>query len=120
MDMQKGKITVMSMVVFCILVLAAIMAFRYFANGIENKQIKKEIFDEMGVFRGPELTDAKIREIVGNVLGKRSLQPLEVYSELKSNGTILFSYKYEVSVNYILFKRNEIVEVDDEMENYGG
>lgn len=118
--MQKGKITFMSMIVFCILVLAAIMAFRYFASGIEKKEIKKEIFDEMGVFRGPQLTEAKIEEIVSRVLSKRSLQPLEIYSEFKANGTISYSYKYEISINYLLFKHNEIVEVAGEIENYGG
>lgn len=120
MNMQKGKITIMNIIVFCILVLAAIMAFKYLANGIDKKQIKKEIFDEMGVFRGPQLTEAKIEEIVNMVLNKRSLQPLEVFSEFKSNGKIFFSYKYEISVNYVLFKRIEIVTVEDEMENFGG
>jgi hypothetical protein len=102
------------------LVLAAFMAFKYLANGIEKKQIKKEIFDTIGVLRGSQLTDAKVREIVDQVLNKRSLQPLEVFSEFKSNGKIYFSYKYEVSIDYLLFKRNEIVAVEDEMENYGG
>jgi hypothetical protein len=120
MNMQKGKTTILNVIVFCILVLAAFMAFKYFANGIDKKQIKKEIFDEMGVFRGSQLTDAKIREIIGQVLNKRSLQPLEIYSEFTSDGKIYFSYKYEISVNYLLFKRTEIVAVEDEMENYGG
>jgi hypothetical protein len=120
MNMQKGKITVLSVIIFSIMVLAAVMAFKYFAYGIEKRMIKKEIFDVMGVFRGPQLTDAKIREIVGQVLSKRSLQPMEVYSEFQSNGKINFSYKYEISINYILFQHTEIVSVEDEMENFGG
>lgn len=120
MNMQKGKITIKDTIVFCILALAALMAFKYFANGIEKKQIKKEIFDEMGVFRGPQLTEAKISEIIGQVLNKRSLQPLESFSEFKSNGKIYFYYKYQIIVNYFFFKSNEIVTVEDEMENYGG
>lgn len=120
MDMQKGKMTIMSVIAFCILVLGGLMAFKFFANGIDNKQIKKEIFDEMGVLRGSQLTDAKIREIVGQVLNKRSLQPLEINSEFKSNGKIYFSYRYEVTINYVLFKHKELVAVEDEMDNYGG
>lgn len=118
--MQKGKITITSMVVFCILVLAAVMAVKYFGSGIEKKQIKKEIFDEMGIFRGSQLTDAKIREIVEQILKKRSLQPLEVYSEFKSGGKVEFSYSYELTTDYILFKRTEVVEVNAAMDNYGG
>jgi dissimilatory sulfite reductase (desulfoviridin) alpha/beta subunit len=118
--MQKGKITIMSVIVFCILVLGAMMAYKYLANAIDNKQIKKEIHDEIGVIRGYQLTEARIEETVGKVLNKRSLQPLEVFSEFKSNGKIHFSYKYEVSINYILFKHIEKVEVEEEMDNYGG
>jgi hypothetical protein len=120
LSMQKGKMTIMNIIVFCVLVLAAIMAFKYIASGIDKKQIKKEIFEEMGVFRGPQLTDAKIREIVDQVLNKRSLQPLEVFIEFKSNGKIYYFYKYEIGINYLLFKRSEIVEVEGEIENYGG
>jgi hypothetical protein len=120
MNKQQGKITILNVIVFCIMVLAALMAIKYLAKGIDQKQIKKEIFDTMGVFRGTQLTDAKIREIIGQVLSSRSLQPLEINIEFKSNAKIYFSYKYEVSVNYILFKRNEIVVIEDEMENFGG
>jgi hypothetical protein len=120
LSMQKGKMTIMNIIVFCVLVLAAIMAFKYIASGIDKKQIKKEIFEEMGVFRGPQLTDAKIRDIVDQVLNKRSLQPLEVFIEFKSNGKIYYFYKYEIGINYLLFKRSEIVEVEGEIENYGG
>jgi hypothetical protein len=120
MNMQKGKITILNVIVFCIMVVAAIMAFKYFASGIDKKQIKKEIFDEIGTFRGTELNETKVREIIGKVLNKRSLQPLEVFSEFKSNGKISFFYKYEISIDYLLFKSNEIVEVEGEMDNYGG
>ena len=120
MNLQKGKITFLSVIVFCILAMAALMAFKFIANGIDKKQIKKEIFDTIGTFRGSGLTDAKIREIVGQVLNKRSLQPLEVFSEFKSNGKIYFSYNYEVTINYLLFKHKEIVAIEGEMDNYGG
>jgi len=118
MNMQKGKITILNIIVFCIMVLAALMAFKYVANGVDKKQIKKEIFDTIGVLRGSQLTEVKVREIIDQVLNKRSLQPLEVFSEFKSNGKIYFSYKYKISVNYLLFKRTEIVAVEDEMNNY--
>jgi hypothetical protein len=120
MNMQKGKITITNLIFFCIVVFAGFMAFKYIANGIEKKQIKKEVFDGIGVFRGSHLTDAKIKEIIGEVLGKRALEPLEVYDEFKSNGMVYFYYKYEITVNYLLFKRKEIIEVEEDMENYGG
>jgi hypothetical protein len=118
--MQKGKITLLSLMVFCILVLAAFMAFKYIANGIDKKQIKKEVYDTIGVYRGSRLTDAKVREVIGQVLNKRSLQPSEIFFEFIGKGRIYYYFKYEVSINYLIFKRNEIVEVEGEMDNYGG
>lgn len=118
--MKKGKITVMNMVVFCILVIAGVMAFKHVAGAVDKKQIKKEIFDEMGIFRGTALTEEKIREIVIAVLAKRSLQPIDIYADFDEKGKISYYYKYKLTINYILFKRSEEVEVDGEMENYGG
>ncbi len=118
--MKQGKITLMSIIVFCILVFAGLMAFKYAVGTIDKKQIKKEIFDEMGIFRGAALTDEKIREIVIQVLAKRSLKPLEIYSEISEKGKVYYYYKYELNINYILFKNSEIIEVEGEMENYGG
>lgn len=118
--MTKGKITVTSVFVFCILAMGGLMAVKHFGSGIEKKQIKKEIYDEMGIYRGPQLTDAKIRAIVDQVLAKRSLQALEVFSEIKSNGKVEYSYSYELITNYILFQRSETVTVNDSMDNYGG
>lgn len=120
MNMQKGKITIMNVIVFGILVLAVIIAIRFIAKGIDQKQIKKEVFDTIGVVRGSTLTDAQVREIITEVLEKKSLQPLEISVEFKSNNKVHYSYKYEMTVNYILFKHSEIVAVEDEMENYGG
>ena len=118
--MKQGKITIMNMIVFCILVLAGLMAVKHIAAGVDKKQIKKEIFDEMGLFRGSALTDEKISDIVTAVLAKRSLEPIDVYSEFSEKGKIYYYYKYELIINYLLFKRKEIVEVEGDMENYGG
>ncbi len=118
--MQKGKITVINTLVFCVLVFLGMMVFKYTAARIDQKQIKKEIFDEMGVFRGPQLTPARIEAIVTKALAKRSLEPLEVFAEISDKGIISFYYEYEMTVDYILFKRTETIEVEDTMENYGG
>jgi hypothetical protein len=118
--MQKGKITFVNTLILCVLVVAGVVVFKYAVSRIDQKQIKKEIFDEMGVFRGPQLTQDKFEAIVAKALAKRALEPLETSFEINAKGLISFYYQYEQTVNYILFKRTEIVEVEDEMENYGG
>lgn len=118
--MQKGKVTITSVMTFGILVLIALMTFKYFAANIDKKQIKKEVFDEVGIFRGSGLDEEKIREIIVQVLSKRSLKPMEIFAEIDSKGMVYYFFKYELTINYILFKRKELVEVEAEMENYGG
>lgn len=118
--MQKGKLTISNSIVLGILLLAGVMAFKYVSSQIDQKQIKKEIFDEMGVFRGPQLTQAKFEAIVTKALAKRSLEPLEMFFEISEKAIVSFYYQYEITVNYLLFKRIETIEVEDEMENYGG
>lgn len=118
--MQKGKITIANIIIICILVLAGVMTFKYVTSQIDQKQIKKEIYDEMGVFRGPQLTQARFEAIVTRALEKKSLEPLEMSFEISAKGIIHFYYQYENTVDYLLFKRSELVEVEDDMENYGG
>jgi hypothetical protein len=121
MNVQKGKVTFLSVIAFCILVMAALIAFKYFANSIEKKQIHKEVVDTLGVTRNEDITDAKVKAIIEKILKQKSLEPLEVYAEVdRRKGKIHFSFKYEISTNYLLFKRNEIVEIEDEIDMYVG
>jgi hypothetical protein len=118
--LKQGKITLMNMIVFCILVLAGVMALKHAAGAIDKKQIKKEIYDEMGIFRGAALTEGKVEQIITDILAKRGIEPLDISYELDDKQKIHYYYKYELTINYLLFKRSEIVEVEGEMENYGG
>ena len=118
--MKQGKITLMNMIVFCILVLAGVMVFKHAAGAVDKKQIKKEIYDEMGIFRGQALTEEKVAQIVTDILAKRGIEPLDISYQIDEKNKIHYYYKYELVINYILFKRSEIVEVEGEIENYGG
>jgi hypothetical protein len=121
MNRQKGKITFLGMIVFLIMALAAFMAFKYIVGSIDKKQIRIEVIDSLGSIRGAQLTDALVRETIERILNEKSVKPMEIYSDLgRSKGKIYFLFKYEMSINYLLFKHNEIVEVEDEIDNYGG
>gem|GEM_PF-694461 len=120
MNGQRGKITFMNLVVFLILVLGGFMAFKYIATGIEKKQIKKEVFDTLGSIRGGEMESSQIQAAIERLLEKKKIEILEVYAELdKNKGMIYFYYKYKINTNYLLFRRSEIIEVEDEMASYG-
>jgi uncharacterized protein YneF (UPF0154 family) len=121
MNKQKGKITFLGLVVFLVMVLVAFMAFKYIASSIEKKQIHKDVIESLGAIRGASLSDTMVRETIERVLNESAVKTLEIYSELgRTQGKIYFSYKYEVSVNYFLFKHSEIVAVEEEIDNHGG
>ncbi len=120
MNGQRGKITFMNLVVFLILVLGGFMAFKYIATGIEKKQIKKEVFDSLGSVRGGETDNAELTAVIERILEKKQIEPIEVFAQLdKNKGMIYFYYKYKINTNYLLFRRSEIIEVEDEMASYG-
>jgi len=111
----------MNLIVFFILVFGGFMAFKFIANGIEIKQIKKEVFDTLGNTRGGERGNAEIIEIIEGVLKKKEIEILEVNANVdRSKSLTQYSFRYKIETNYLLFKRSEIIEVVDEIENYGG
>lgn len=121
MNGQRGKITFMNLIIFLILVFGGYMAFKYIASGIEKKQIKKEVFDTLGSTRGGEADEAKIIAVIESILEKNKVEILDVAAEVdRSKAMIYYNFKYKLETNYMLFKRSEIIEVIDEMPNYGG
>jgi hypothetical protein len=116
---QSGKITFMNLVVFVILVFGAFMAFKYIANGVEKKQIKIEVHDTLGSTRGGEADNAQLEAEIGSILSKRKIEILEISVNV-DKGIIHYSFSYKIETDYVLFKHSEVVEVVDELANYGG
>ena len=121
MNGQRGKITFMSLIVFLILVFGGFMVFKFIVAGIEKKQIKMEVFDTLGSMRGGDADNSQIMATIERILEKKKVEILEVSADVdKTKGIIYYSFKYKIDTDYGLFKRSEIVEVIDEIPNYGG
>jgi hypothetical protein len=118
MNGQRGKMTFMSLIAMVILLVGGFMAFKYIGTGLEKKQIKKEVFDMLGTFRGSQMDGAKAMESIEEVLQRKHVEILEVYAEIDKGGVIHYSFKYKIDTNYLFFKRSEIIEVADEIANY--
>lgn len=117
---QRGKMTFMSLIAVVILVLGGYMAFKFIGTNLENKQIKKDVFNAIGEVRGHDFTNAELQGIIEGILQKHGVEILELSAELdKGKAVIHYSFKYKVETDYWLFKRSEIVEVIDQIENFG-
>lgn len=117
---QRGKMTILSLVALVILVLGGYMAFKFIGSNLENKQIKKDVFNAIGEIRGQDFTNAQLQGIIEEVLLKHGVEVLELNADLdKGKALIRYSFTYRIETDYWLFKRSEIVEVTDQIENYG-
>jgi predicted DNA-binding protein with PD1-like motif len=110
----------MSLIALLILVIGGFMAFKYIGTSMEKKQIKKEIFDTVGTVRGGELGNAEVAEIIENILKRSDIEILELSTDVnRSTNVIHYHLKYRIETDYLLFKKSEIVEVNEQIENYG-
>ncbi len=117
---ERGKMTILSLIALVILVLGGYMAFKFIGTNLENKQIKKDVFNAIGEVRGHDFTSAELQGIIEGVLQKHGVEILELNAELdKGKSIIHYSFKYRVETDYWLFKRSEIIEVTDQIENFG-
>ena len=117
---QRGKVTFMSLIALVVLVLGGYMAFKFIGTNLENRSIKKDVFNAIGEVRGHDFTDAELQGIIEAILVKRGVEILELSATLdKGKAMISYSFKYRIETDYWLFKRSEIVEVVDEIPNYG-
>lgn len=119
MKREAGKMTFLSLVAVAILALGGFMAYKYIGSNLERKQIKKEVFDTVGIARGSSLEEASLTEVIEGVLAKHDVEVLDAGVETQG-GMIRYYFSYSQEVNYLFFKRTETVEVSDEMDGYGG
>jgi hypothetical protein len=120
MNGQRGKMTFMSLIAMAILIVGGFMAFKYIGSNLEKKQIKKEVFDILGSTRGGDRDDAELVALIDEVLKKRQIEVLDVAATLdRGNSVIRYSFSYRIEIDYLFFRRSEIVEVIDQIENFG-
>ncbi len=119
MNGQAGKMTLMSLIAVAILAAGGFMAFKYVGSNLERKQIKKEVFDTLGIARASDRDEASLAKVIEGVLAKHQIEILDVGVEL-SQSIIRYRFSYQQEVNYLFFKRVEVIEVADEMDAYGG
>jgi hypothetical protein len=115
---QQGKATLMSLIVVAIIFIGGFMAFKFIGTGMEKKQIKKEVFDTLGSTRGADRENEQLEAIIESILEKRNVEILEIHAELEKS-VIHYTFSYRILIDYLLFKRSEVVTVEDQIENYG-
>ena len=55
---------------------------------------------------------------IEGVLQKKKIEVLALSSELDARNVFHYRFQYKLETDYLLFKKSEVVEVVDQIENY--
>lgn len=122
--MNKGKITLKSLIIFFLLVYVGYYAFLEISSNVEKEQIEKEVTDLLGTIRGAKLTETDAEDAIEKfVLQKKhniSLGENDVLSvtiDSKSE-RIYFDISYEKILNFIFFTKTKRFDVQGSVGLY--
>ncbi len=117
---QSGKSTLFNLILFVVVCYGGYATFKYLEAGSTKKQIKKDVYDTLGVIRGSELTPEKAREAILKVMTSHNVDRDSGTAQVEvSAGKITYEIAYSLTVDYLLFKKVEQVNVRTTMDNYG-
>ena len=121
---QRGRITFLSFLAILIIVYGGFVAIKMLGSSFADKQIEKEVIESLGATRGSHFTDEMGVELIIKILQKNNVifdkEDKDVISVTVNDkkGTIEFYYRYKVEINLILFKKQRVVEVRNEVSAY--
>jgi hypothetical protein len=122
---QKGKITFFTLILLIILIYGAFVAIKLLGANFQESQIKKEVYDTIGIMRGSDFTPERGAEAIRKVLRKNDNvifdENEEDAIEINLDKRVLsYYFRFQIEIDLLLFKQMRLVEIEDAMERYGG
>jgi len=120
MKKQEGKITIISLVLAILLIYGGFCGFKYLQTSFVKKDIAKGVVDSLGKIRSGTIPLEKISEQIGTVLENNDVlfDPGDI-SVSRDQGVIHYSFNYDLTTDYLIFKHLQNVEVVNDIESYG-
>jgi hypothetical protein len=121
---ERGRINFTGLIMLCIIVYGGYAVVKLIAESAMETQIRKEVIDTLGTMRGADFADedgvAAIRKILSqnDVIFDETDENAVKVTVNRSKGTISFSYKYDVEINFLFFKKIKTVELKDGLKSY--
>jgi len=122
---QNGKLTFFSLILLIILIYGGFVAIKLLGANFQKSQIKKEVYDTIGIMRGsdftPELGVEAIKKVLQKndnvIFDKNEDEAIEIILE---KNVLRYYFRFQIEINLLFFKQIKQVEIDDSMERYGG
>ena len=110
---QQGKITLVGLIMVFLLIWGGIAIFKLASSSMTKKQIQEEVFDAVRSMRDSgDFSENKAATAIAGILDQNGID-LETASVnvKRSSGQISYDVVYELETDFLLFKKNEQVEI---------
>jgi hypothetical protein len=116
---KKGG-TISSLIFFLVLVIIAFVLFKVIKSNVDNKSLKAEVTEKIGNERGADLGEARIAQIIADVVAARGCELLDAAATINAgSGKISVRFSYEKEIDFLITKVKKTVEEDYLIEAYG-
>jgi hypothetical protein len=121
---QRGKVTFFSLILIIMLIYGIFVAIKLLGANFQESQIKKEVYDTIGVMRGSDFTTDMGAEAIRKILRKNDNIIFDENEEdaIEINldkSVIAYYFRFQIEIDLLLFKQLRLVEIEDTMERYG-
>ncbi|MCX6583853.1 MAG: hypothetical protein NT166_27065 [Candidatus Aminicenantes bacterium] len=124
MRKQQGRVNFTGLIMILLVVYGGYAAVKLISASLSETQIRKEVIDTLGTMRGADFSAEEGTKAVREILMKNGI----VFDEESGNeanvrldrqhGNLTFSYKYNVEVDLLFFKKKKTVNLTEEMKSY--
>ncbi|MBN1197454.1 MAG: hypothetical protein JXA62_08620 [Candidatus Aminicenantes bacterium] len=124
MNAMRGKSSLLNLILVVLVVYGAFALVKHLGAGFQSRSIAAQVKDRLALERGAGFTaqkgEAVIREILnreGVILDEEGEGEVEVIIN-NDRQMIEYFFRYEVDVDFLLFKQRRIFQVEEEIRSY--
>jgi len=124
MNFKSGKSTALNMILLAIVFYGGFALVKHLGANFQAREIASEVKKRIALERGSYFTEAKGMDFIRQILLKKDV----IFDEGKEGEVdvilntekqlIKYYFRYEVEINYLLFKSRRVFEIEDEMPSY--
>ena len=124
MNFKSGKSTALNMILLAIVFYGGFALVKHLGDNFQAREIASEVKKRIALERGSYFTEAKGMDFIRQILLKKDV----IFDEGKEGEVdvilntekqlIKYYFRYEVEINYLLFKSRRVFEIEDEMPSY--
>ena len=124
MNSKSGKSTTINLILLAIVFYGGFALVKHLGANFTARGIASEVKERIALDRGADFTEAKGMDFIRQILKGKDV----IFDERKEGEVdvilnnekqrIEYYFRYEVEINFLLFKSRRVFEIEDEMPSY--